>query len=89
MASRTRTTTIINWMWTCVQNTTAVLAASMGGYCDMGRLAVGVADGVGVAVPGDEVLETWSRSKRSRSRTRALLRPAVACAVQLPMMPAK
>jgi len=75
MASRTRTTTIINWMWTRVQNTAAVLAASMGGYCDMGRLAVGVADGAGlavararsrgwcgpgVAVPGDEVLEAWS-----------------------------
>ena len=48
----------------------------------------GAAGGAGVAMPGDEVLEAWSRSKRSRSRTRALLRPAVACAVQLPMMPA-
>ena len=39
-------------MWTRVQNTAAVLAASMGGYCDMGRLAVGVADGAGLAVRG-------------------------------------
>jgi hypothetical protein len=37
----------------------------------------GAADGVGVAVAGDEMLEAWSRSKRSSSRTRAL-RPAVA-----------
>jgi hypothetical protein len=33
-----QTTTIISWMWTSVQNTAAVLAASLGGYCDLGRL---------------------------------------------------